>query len=143
MESSRARPPCGPGFRFPVSGPAPVSKDASLYFHNPHSPSTLANFSCINLGFIFGCSSPPRNSVYEALAFRFHHTDTHVHRSLLYLSFHRFIMNSRTWGVETSFFSRKTIYHHSCFGNPKRVKEGSCGYRVLSQYPTPHSERER
>jgi len=49
-----------------------------------HSPITLANFSCINLVFIFRCSSSPCNPVYvrcvesSALVLVFHHTDTHL-----------------------------------------------------------------
>jgi hypothetical protein len=34
-------------------------------FTNTHSPITLTNFSSINLVFIFRCSCPPRNTVYE------------------------------------------------------------------------------
>jgi hypothetical protein len=47
-----------------VGSPSPRLQFYVLIFKNTYSPITLANFSSINLVFIFGCSSSPSNPVY-------------------------------------------------------------------------------
>ncbi len=70
------------------------------YFNSTYSPITLVNISPINLVFNFRCSSSSSNTVYvrrvdfSDLVFSLS-SHRHSHRSYLYLSLYRFIINKQ------------------------------------------------